>query len=384
MGLYYAYLADGTKVAAASYAELYLVRYAGSLVYDDGSFESASFGGGRIIGSEAHYFLTDHLGSTRVVAKVTPTGRQDLDRKDYYPFGKAWTQSGMPTSSNRYTFSGKERNDITIDDGVTTPLHDFGARFYEPDGVTWMQQDPLMHKYYPIGQYAYCAGNPVKYIDQDGKFIGTVIGTVVGGAKGAYDAYKSGGNIWAGLGEGAVSGLITGAAIDAAVAATIATGGGALVVIGAGVAAGAAGGAVGAIAGDVTGQIVTSVNGESQNLSEAVSNVSTENFGTKAASGAISGAISGIGGAGVGLLGKSVGTAVKGVQGTMSESIESTASTLMQQGASAETVSAAVGQITKGMSKVGTRAASATRAVEITGSTTVEVTTKVIEKEIIK
>ena len=171
---YYAYLADGTKILH-EYSDGKQDRYIGSLVYEYESAPTMAFGGGRIIGtgdgSEVHYFLTDHLGSTRVVAKVTPTGRQDLDRKDYYPFGKAWTQSGMPASGNKYTFSGKERNDITIDDGVTTPLHDFGARFYDPDGVTWMQQDPLMHKYYPIGQYVYCAGNPVNRIDPDGKIV---------------------------------------------------------------------------------------------------------------------------------------------------------------------------------------------------------------------
>ena len=171
---YYAYLADGTKILH-EYSDGKQDRYIGSLVYEYESAPTMAFGGGRIIGtgdgSEVHYFLTDHLGSTRVVAKVTPTGRIDLDRKDYYPFGKAWTQSGMPASGNKYTFSGKERNDITIDDGVTTPLHDFGARFYDPDGVTWMQQDPLMHKYYPIGQYVYCAGNPVNRIDPDGKIV---------------------------------------------------------------------------------------------------------------------------------------------------------------------------------------------------------------------
>ena len=135
------------------------------------------FGGGRIVGtnnsanSEAHYFLTDHLGSTRVVAKVTPTGRIDLDRKDYYPFGKEWTQAGMPTSSNRYMFSGKERQDIESDDCVTTPLYDFGARFYDPDGVFFLQQDPLMEKYYSIGQYNYCAGNPIKHVDPNGMLI---------------------------------------------------------------------------------------------------------------------------------------------------------------------------------------------------------------------
>ena len=146
--------------------------YAGSLVYDQGSFESAAFGGGRIVGtyddSEAHYFLTDHIGSTRVVAKVTPTGRVDLDRKDYYPFGKAWTQSGMPTSGNRYTFSGKEQVDVAIEDGITTPIHDFGVRYHDSDGVLFFQQDPLMEKYYSIGQYNYCMGNPIRYIDPMG------------------------------------------------------------------------------------------------------------------------------------------------------------------------------------------------------------------------
>ena len=94
--------------------------YYGSLVYNNGQFESASFGGGRIVGtdngSEVHYFLTDHIGSTRVVAKVTPTGREDLDRKDYYPFGKTWKQP--------LHFSGK-RTVVPL-----TRYADLGVRFY--------------------------------------------------------------------------------------------------------------------------------------------------------------------------------------------------------------------------------------------------------------
>ena len=74
----------------------------------------------------------------------------------------------MPASSNRYTFSGKERQDIESDDCITTPLYDFGARFYDPDGVHFLQQDPMAEKYYPISQYNYCLGNPIRLIDPNG------------------------------------------------------------------------------------------------------------------------------------------------------------------------------------------------------------------------
>ena len=171
----YSYLADGTKTSVGDY-ENSGYQYAGSLVYsmDYGtvnSFESASFGGGRIVGtndgtsSEVHYFLTDHLGSTRVVAKVTPTGREDLDRKDYYPFGKEWAQPDMPTSDNRYTFSGKEKQHLRFQE---IDYADFGARFYDSEGVMFLQQDPMSEKYYPIGQYNYCLGNPIRLIDPNG------------------------------------------------------------------------------------------------------------------------------------------------------------------------------------------------------------------------
>ena len=91
--MYYCYLSDGTKLSLGSSTSTLTQRYRGSLVYNNGQFESASFGSGRIVGtdngSEVHYFLTDHLGSTRVVAKVTPTGREDLDRKITIPSAKS-------------------------------------------------------------------------------------------------------------------------------------------------------------------------------------------------------------------------------------------------------------------------------------------------------
>ena len=172
MGLYYTYLSDGTKIKVCGYDDNEPTRYAGSLVYNDGTFESASFGGGRIVGtnngtnSEVHYFLTDHLGSTRVVAKVTPTGLEDLDRKDYYPFGKAWAQPDMPTSDNRYTFSGKEQQHLR---GQVVNYADFEARFYDSETGIFLQQDPLSEYSFQVSPYAYCGNNPINRIDLDGK-----------------------------------------------------------------------------------------------------------------------------------------------------------------------------------------------------------------------
>ena len=177
---YYRYLADGTKIQH-EYSDGQQDRYIGSLVYYSNGEFSAPIGGGRLVSegntTAAHYFLTDHLGSTRVVAKVTSAGCEDLDRKDYYPFGKVWQQSGMPASGNRYTFSGKEQQRAGL---ASTKLLDFGARFYDPDGVTFLQQDPLMEKYSFIGQYNYCIGNPIRYIDPNGKdvVISGVLNTV--------------------------------------------------------------------------------------------------------------------------------------------------------------------------------------------------------------
>ena len=53
-------------------------------------------------------------------------------------------------------------------------LLDFGARFYDPATAIFLQQDPLAEKYYNISPYAYCANNPVNFVDPDGRVIGFI------------------------------------------------------------------------------------------------------------------------------------------------------------------------------------------------------------------
>ena len=49
--------------------------------------------------------------------------------------------------------------------------YDYGARNYEPVLSRFTTMDPLAEKYYSISPYAYCAGNPVMFVDPDGRKI---------------------------------------------------------------------------------------------------------------------------------------------------------------------------------------------------------------------
>ena len=164
----YSYLSDGTKLSATDSAGNGLY-YSGSLIYTKHgaalTMESCAFTGGRFVatatGVEARYFVTDHLGSVRAV--VNDEG-EVLERNDYYPFGSRWDDGLL--SDNRYRYNGKEAQAF-----LKNPYLDYGARQYDSDGAIWLGKDPLMEKYYPISPYSFCANNPIKFVDSDGRDI---------------------------------------------------------------------------------------------------------------------------------------------------------------------------------------------------------------------
>ncbi len=76
--------------------------------------------------------------------------------------------------SPRY-FTGKERDS-------ETGFSYFGARYYDSDILTgWLSVDPMADKYPSLSPYAYCAWNPIKLVDPDGKE-----GIVVSGSPGKH------------------------------------------------------------------------------------------------------------------------------------------------------------------------------------------------------
>ena len=69
------------------------------------------------------------------------------------------------TTFSAQSFTGKERDS-------ETGFSYFGARYYDSDILTgWLSVDPLADKYPNLSPYAYCAWNPVKLVDPDGRKI---------------------------------------------------------------------------------------------------------------------------------------------------------------------------------------------------------------------
>ena len=62
----------------------------------------------------------------------------------------------------KYSFHAKELDE-------ETGMYYYEARYYAPPVFT--SRDPLFEKYFWMSPYAYCANNPVKYVDPDGRTI---------------------------------------------------------------------------------------------------------------------------------------------------------------------------------------------------------------------
>ena len=141
--------------------------YTENRTFEDGELRQILFNGGYVTFKEGkpqyHFYLQDHLGNNRIMAD----SRGNIEQiNTYYPFG-ALIQGGFSediTSTQRYKYNGKE-----LDRMFGIDSYDYGARMYDPCMIRWRSLDPLCEKYYSISPYAYCANDPINFLDKDGK-----------------------------------------------------------------------------------------------------------------------------------------------------------------------------------------------------------------------
>ena len=113
----------------------------------------------RIQEKDIYFYHTDHLGST---SYITDTDGNTTQFVCYKPYGEALVDEHNTSYEQPWKFNGKELDS-------ETGLYYYGARYYEPVLALWYGVDALAEKYPNIGGYVYCAGNPVRFVDPDGK-----------------------------------------------------------------------------------------------------------------------------------------------------------------------------------------------------------------------
>ena len=146
-------------------------EYSGNIIYRNGKINQALFPGGYCTFDNKsngkpifHYYTKDHLGNNRIVTKEDGTVEQIVH---YYPFGGTFNDAGLNAGLQQYKYNGKELDRLA---GLNT--YYYGARQYFSSLPTWDRMDPMCEKYYNISPYAFCANNPLRFIDLLGMFIG--------------------------------------------------------------------------------------------------------------------------------------------------------------------------------------------------------------------
>jgi RHS repeat-associated protein len=123
-----------------------------------------------------YYYHGDHLGSASWITNYNGDAVQHLQ---YLPYGEPYINQHPYGYSERFTFTGKERDE-------ETGYGYFGARYMDHELMTmWLSVDPMADKYPSISPYAYCAWNPVKLVDPDGREV-----TITGATGKTYYWYK--------------------------------------------------------------------------------------------------------------------------------------------------------------------------------------------------
>ena len=188
-------------------------------------------------GTKKYVYQTDQLGSVRDVIDAA-TGTR-VAAIDYGPYGNRTRTNGTVTPG--YEYAGLFYH-------PKSGLMLSATRAYDTGTGRWLNRDPIGEAG-GINLYGYVGGNPVMWIDPDGRSPLIVIGAVIGGVSGAIGAANAtGGWNWSNAGTiaaGAVVGTVFGSVGAVPIGAS-----------GFGLFTGAVTGAFAGYGGDVAGQLI--------------------------------------------------------------------------------------------------------------------------------
>jgi RHS repeat-associated protein len=124
--------------------------------------------GGYIKNGNYFFYEKDHLGNN--IAVIDTNGTL-IQQTFYHPYGKPIDDLSFDLDVNNsqpYKYGGKEEETM-----LGLAMFDFHARQYYGNSPhlppVFGQIDPLAEKYYSVNPYMYCLGNPLIYVDKDGK-----------------------------------------------------------------------------------------------------------------------------------------------------------------------------------------------------------------------
>jgi RHS repeat-associated protein len=172
-GYTYSYDADGVRMekAAGTSGTMYWPGSSGEYLAETDltgtiNEEYIYFNGQRLArvdrpSGTAHYYFSDKLGSASVIAGSLGTVQAEYF---YYPYGSMQSSSG--SDSNRYKYTGKERDS-------ESGLDNFGKRYHASSLGRFMTPDPLLNSGRPSNpqtwnRYSYALNNPLKFADPTG------------------------------------------------------------------------------------------------------------------------------------------------------------------------------------------------------------------------
>jgi RHS repeat-associated protein len=110
--------------------------------------------------SKLFFYHGNHLSSTQMITDINAKVVQQVL---YAPFGEVITEHNAYWHNGLlpdYMFNAKELDE-------ESGMYYYEARYYAPP--TFISRDPHFESYPTMSPYAYCANNPVKYIDPTGK-----------------------------------------------------------------------------------------------------------------------------------------------------------------------------------------------------------------------